>query len=179
MDPIGRFPKRSSRVNECILIGYHFDSNQIRAVPIKNKKCSTIAEAWIQLQSTFQKAGVSPKTYVLDNETSSDLLEASKNKNVDYQLVPPFKYRNNQAERATQTIKVHLKATLAGADPNFPLSEWYMLLTQTNVTLNLLRSSRTNPSLCVCTYTFGEFNFNDIPLALPGTKIVALISPEN
>ena len=46
MDLTGRFPKRSSRGNEYILVGYHFDANHIRGIPIKNRKGSTILEAW-------------------------------------------------------------------------------------------------------------------------------------
>jgi len=160
------------------LVGYHFDANHIRGIPIKNRKGSTILEAWKELQSTFEQAGIAPKTYVLDNETSGELLDAFKEQGVDYQLVPPYKHRNNLAERAIQTFKKHLKAALAGADPNFPLSEWDRLISQANITLNLLRSSRTNPRLSAHAYIFGEFNFNATPLAPPGTKIVAFISPE-
>ena len=93
-------------------------------------------------------------------------------------MVPPYKHRNNLAERAIQTFKKHLKAALAGADPNFPLSEWDRLISQTNITINLLRSSRTNPRLSAHAYVLGEFNFTATPLAPPGTKIVAFISPE-
>ena len=97
MDLTGRFRKRSIRRNEHVSLGCHLDANHIRVAPIKNRKGSTIAEAWKQLQSTFKKIGLAPKTYVLDNEISGDLLEAFKNQDVDYQIVTPFKHRNNQA----------------------------------------------------------------------------------
>ena len=35
IDLTGRFSKISSRGNEYILVGYHFDSNHIRVIPIK------------------------------------------------------------------------------------------------------------------------------------------------
>ena len=41
----GQFCKRSSRGNKYILVGYHFDDNYIRGIPIKNRKWSTILEA--------------------------------------------------------------------------------------------------------------------------------------
>ena len=69
MDLTGRSPKRSSRTNERVSVGFHLDANHVRVVPINNRKGSTIVESWKQLQLTFQKAGVSPKTHVLDNET--------------------------------------------------------------------------------------------------------------
>ena len=37
-----RFPKRSSRGNECILAGYHHDANCILGHPMKNRKGDTI-----------------------------------------------------------------------------------------------------------------------------------------
>ena len=43
MDLTGRFPKSSSRRNECMLVGYHFDANYIRVASIKKIKGPTIA----------------------------------------------------------------------------------------------------------------------------------------
>ena len=37
--------------------------------------------------------------YVLDNETSKDLIDVFNNEKLKYQLVTPYKYRNNIAER--------------------------------------------------------------------------------
>ena len=42
-DLTGRFPFRSSRGNEYILIGYHYDANATLAEPIKNMEAETIA----------------------------------------------------------------------------------------------------------------------------------------
>ena len=52
-----------------------------------------------------------------------------------------------------------------------------MLVEQTNITLNLLRSARTNSQLLAYTYMFGEFNFASTPLAPPGTKVMVHIKP--
>ena len=56
-------------------------------------------------------------------------------------------------------------------DPQFPLLEWDRLINQENVTLNLLRSDRTNSKLSAYAYIFGEFDFADTPMA----KVVAHI----
>ena len=56
----------------------------------------------------------------MDNEISAEILNALKQKEVNYQLVPPHTHRRNLAERAIQTYKNHLKAELANADPAFP-----------------------------------------------------------
>ena len=123
----------------------------------------------------FTLAGTAPNTYVMDNEISHEFTTALTSNNTTYQLVPPHTHRRNLAERGIQTYKNHFKAGLASVDPNFPLSEWDRLLEQANITLNFLRSSRSNPKLSAYTYIFGEFYFASTPLAPPGTKIVAHI----
>ena len=113
--------------------------------------------------------------YILDNEFSQELENALKLEKCNFQLVPPHAHRNNLAERAIQTWKSHFKAGLATCDPDFPLREWDRLIEQANITLNLLRSSRSNPKLSAWAFLFGEFNFNKTPLAPPGTRIIAHI----
>ena len=175
IDLTGRFPMRSSRGNQYILIGYHYDANCIHGIAIKNRKSATLTAAWQSLHDTFTKAGAAPNTYVMDNEISNDLKEALQTNDTTYQLVPPHSHRRNLAERAIQTWKNHFKAGLASLNPNFPLAEWDRLLHQANITLNLLRASRSNPKISAYTYVFGEFNFLATPLAPPGTKIVTHI----
>ena len=68
--------------------------------------------------------------------------------------------------------KGHFKSGLVGANPNFPLPEWDRFIPQANVTLNLLRSSRTNPKLSACACICGNFNSNATPMAPPGTKVL-------
>jgi len=178
MDLTGRFPKRSSCGNQYILVGYHYDGNCILGIPIKNRRGVTITEAWTSLHAMFKKSGAPPQTYVLDNEASKDLIESFDEEQINYQLVTPYKYRNNQAERAIQTFKAHFKLCLAMVDPNFLLSEWDRLIPQTNITLNLLRNARCNPKLSAYSYIFGTFNFMATPLAPPGTKVVAHTHPD-
>ena len=177
MDLTGRFPKRSSRGNQYILVAYHYDGNYIHGEAVKNRKGSSIAAAWVSIQSTFKSAGSSPTTYVLDNETSQDLLQAFEEEKISHQLVPPHKHRNNKAERAIQTFKSHFKSCLSGTDPNYPLSEWDRLIPQTNITLNLLRASRVNPKLSAYAFINGEYNYRATPMAPPGTKVLVYKHP--
>ena len=132
-DLTGRFPVRSSRGNEYILVGYHFDVNSQK----HGNTSTTNLHAW-----------------VLDNEVSSELKGAFRKNNTEFQLVPPYSHRRNIAERSIQTYKSYFKAGLATADPNFPLSEWDRLIPQANITLNLLRSARSNPALSAYAYIY-------------------------
>ena len=66
----GRFIYRLSRGNEHLLIAYHIDANVIWETPSKNRHAGTITEAWRILNGKFSAVGVTPNTYVMDNEES-------------------------------------------------------------------------------------------------------------
>ena len=88
-------------------------------------------------------------------------------------------HRINAAERAIRTYKNHLLAGIATCDPNYPITEWDRLLTQCNITLNLLRNSRANPKLSAYAYAYDQFDFNKTPLCPPGTKAIIHLKPGN
>jgi hypothetical protein len=178
MDLTGRFPYKSSRGNEYILIAYHYDSNAILGLPLKNRQAKTITTAWKSLQDKLIISGAAPSTWILDNETSHELQSAMTKYKTTFQFVPPHTHRANLAERAIQTFKGHFKAGLASVHPDFPISEWDRLLDQAFITLNLLRASRVNPKLSAYAYLFGNYDFNKNPLAPPGTKVMIHQKPE-
>jgi hypothetical protein len=70
-----------------------------------------------------------------------------KEDNVEYQLVPPHCHRRNAAERDIQTFKEQFVAGMASAEPHLLLHLWDRLLSQAEMTLNLLRTSRQHPQL--------------------------------
>ena len=76
------------------------------------------------------------------------------------------------------TFKAHFLAGLASCDPAFPIGEWDRLLDQTELTLNLLRTSRSNPRLSAHAFLNGIHDFNCEPLAPPGTKVVVHQKPQ-
>ena len=179
IDLTGRFPFQSSRGNNYILVGYHYDSNAILAEPLKNRTASEITKTWKIINSKYAQAGMQPNTYVLDNEISNELRQAFHKQQVTHKLVPPHTHRRNLAERAIQTFKHHFIAGLASVDPKFPVAEWDRLLPQAILTLNLLRTARINKNLSAHAYLFGEFNFQATPLAPPGTKVLIHTKPSN
>ena len=52
----------------------------------------------------------------LDNETSQELIEATEEKQLQYQLVPPGNHWTLPAEQAIQTFKNHFILILFGAN---------------------------------------------------------------
>ena len=71
--------------------------------PIRDRRGSTITEAWKVLHNQFKTAGPAPETYVIDNETSKDIMSAFEQEGIDYQLVTLYKHRNNKVERTIRT----------------------------------------------------------------------------
>ena len=140
----GSFPYQSSRGNEYIFVGFHYDANAILVEPIKNRQAGTLTDVWSKMNTRFVQAGVQPHTYMMDNEISKHMKDAFTRADIKYQLVPPYCHRVNAAERAIQTFKHHLNAGLATVDPDFSLREWDSLLPQGEPTLNLLRASQSN-----------------------------------
>lgn len=171
LDLTGRFPYRSSRGNQYILTVYDYDSNAILVKAIKNRQAETITTAWKFIVTKLEKQGIQPTIFIMDNEASEDLKCAMRTSHYNFQLVPPENHRKNAAERGIQTFKNHFLAGIASLPSDFPISEWDHLLEQAELSLLLLRSSRTNPQLSSYAYLNGNFDFNKTPLAPPGTKI--------
>ena len=171
-DQTGRFPYRSSRGNEYIMVMYDYDSNAILTTPLKNRQAKTLTDAWELFHQQLTQHGHPTKNFILDNECSTELKQALTKHNKKYELTPPNIHRRNAAERAIQTFKNHLMAGFTTCDKIFPLQEWDRLLPQAEITLNLLKTSRVNPKLSAYAYLFGNFDFNKTPLAPPGTKVL-------
>ena len=121
-----------------MLVGHHYDGNYIHGIPIMNIKGPTMTAAWKELNKVFKTSGAAHEACLLDNEKSKDLLDDFEEYKIVHQLLTPHKHRNNRAERDIHACKAHFKSCLAGTNPNFTLSEWYRLISQANVTVNLL-----------------------------------------
>jgi hypothetical protein len=62
-------------------------------------------------------------------------------------------------------------------DPYFPLHLWDRLLSQADMTFNLLRKSRQHPQLSAAAHYHGMIDYNKTTFALPGCKIIAHQKP--
>jgi hypothetical protein len=68
-------------------------------------------------------------------------------------------------------------AILFGADKEFPLGLWDLLLSQAESTLNMLRPSRMTPTVSAYTYLWGQHDYNANPFAPLGCKVKAHLVP--
>jgi hypothetical protein len=150
------------------MILYDHDSNAILSAPLKTRQAGELTTAWTSLHTKLQLNGYAPELHIIDNECADELKRAFTKYAVTFQRVPPHSHRRNAAERATQTWKNHFCSGLATCD----------LLSQANITLNLLRSSQQQPKLSAYACLNGNFDFNKSPLAPPGTRVVVHITPD-
>jgi hypothetical protein len=66
---------------------------------------------------------------------------------VPVSFVPPQTHRSNPAERAVRTGKTHLISVFSSTHPDFPDDLWDQLHPYAEITLNVMRSWRPDPSL--------------------------------
>jgi hypothetical protein len=170
LDQTGQFPTRSKRGNKYIMIMVEIDSSAILLEPMKSRKDSEMIRAYNALLQRLQRAGVSPKKHVMDNEVSETMKNHIRN-NCKLELVPPGCHRRNAAKVAIRNFKTHFLSVLAGVAGDFPPSLWDRLLPQTEITLNLLRQSNATPTVSAYAHLNGPFDYNKMPLAPMGCAV--------
>ena len=159
------------------LLLYHPDPNYIKIVPMTSKSTAAYKEAYLPAIEFFASKGFKPRFEVLDNVLSAELAEAMRSLDIQPRLVPPGNHRVNIAEREMRTAKNHLISIVASCDPQFPARAIPLLFPQAEMTLNMLRRSRVNPSISAYEQMHGPYDFNRTPMAPPGTRAVILDDP--
>jgi hypothetical protein len=172
-DLTGQFPVRSSKGNYYVMVCYVYDCNYVKVVQMKSRSASEWVKAYDHIHQELTAKGLNPKLQTLDNEASAALKNFFASNDVEYQLVPPHCHRRNTTERAIQTFEEHFLAGLSSVDPALPLHFWDRLLTQAEITLNLLRTSRLHPQLSAAAHFHGLVDYNKTYFAPPGCKIIA------
>ena len=76
-------------------------------------------------------------------------------------------YLHSAAESGISTFKYQEIAGLWSIDPDLPMKNWYHLLEQLYITLNLLYPSILNPNLSVYAQLNGTSDYNMTPVPLP------------
>jgi hypothetical protein len=137
-DQTGWFPKKLLKGNQYIMVLTESDSDIILVGAMKNRTSGEMIRSYQALIDRLHAANIVPKHHILDNECSKEFKTTIKNNNMTYQLVLPHDHRRNKAEKAIQIFKDHFVAILCGADKEFPLTLWDLLLPQAEATLNML-----------------------------------------
>ena len=103
-------PITSIRVNKYILIMHVYDYNAILSSPLKSSFVSHILKSYTKQVEHLTNIGYIQRVHWLDNESSASLNKYKKQKDIEYQLVPPHIHRVNAAERAIRTCKYYRKS---------------------------------------------------------------------
>ena len=177
-DMTGALPHMSLEGNLYYLIAYIYDMNAILAKPMKSNNSADIIAAFEDIFSELKDKGYKPKLNVSDNQSATQIKQFLAANDCEWQFVEPHNHRVNAAERAIQTFKNHFISGLCCSDSEFPLQLWDQLTEQAEITLNLLRPSRRDPSKSAYEDLNGApFDFNKTPLAPPGTRAVVYDHP--
>jgi hypothetical protein len=94
-DQTGIFPVVSSKGNKYIMVLYDYDSNAILAQPIKDRTAPELLRAFQVMDQELVARGLKPKLMKLDTEASKLLKTYLHQKNITFQLVPPYIHRRN------------------------------------------------------------------------------------
>jgi len=70
-DQPGKFPTKSSKGNQYIMVIAELDSNAILFEPVRSKAAGDMVNAWQHTIDRLKKCGITPKYQVLDNEISA------------------------------------------------------------------------------------------------------------
>jgi len=177
MDETGKFPMQSKSGALYVLIMYCYDSNYIHMEPVNSRSGPEMAEAFERGISLFKERDRLPTIERLDNECSEVLRKAIKKYDITIELAPPGIHRTNLAERAIRTAKNHVVSTIATTDKNFSLELWDETIPQAEITLNLMRGCRDNPSISAYEAVRGPFDLSKHPMAPVGMKVVVHEKP--
>jgi len=177
-DATGALPVVSLEGNQYYFIAYDYDTNAILAEPLRSVKDADIIAAFEKIFQELKSKGYKPALNITDNQATTPLKAYLTKEDCQWQFVEPTNHRVNAAERAIQTFKNHVISELCTTDVAFPLQLWDQLTEQAIITLNLLRTSRIDPTKSAYHQLHGHrYDWNKWPMAPPGTRALLLIDP--
>jgi hypothetical protein len=193
-DAAGPFPVRAHSGAIYQIIFYSEDLNFIHIETTKSRSGADLLAALQRAVKFFSDRGASPslihqlksdstttnvKIVRMDNECSELTKAWLATTDITLELTPVAQHRSNKAERAIRTWKNHFLATLAGIDPECPLSLWENFIEQAELTLNLMRESPASSTMSAFESLCGKFDVNATPIAPLGMKVLVHDTPEN
>jgi hypothetical protein len=177
-DNTGQFPVRSSSGSNYVAVSYCGEGNYIHVEPLQSTSAADSIQCHHNTIAFYRGCHIEPSFLRLDNQTSTDLEMYLKNvAKVNFQYIAPHNHRVNKAERAIRTWKNHFIAILATADPAFPITLWDKLLFQSELTLNLLRTSGSTPHISAYHQLHGKYDYSSHPIGPLGCKVLVFEPP--
>ena len=142
-DASGRVSVQSKHGSNYLFVSVY--KNYIHLQGLHSRNATEYIRVFTDTLEFYKLKGFQPATQIIDNETSQLLENFLREKQIQFQYVPPDNHRANKAERAVQDAKNHLIAGLSTTHKDFPEYLWEDLLEQAEITLNLLRPFGPDP----------------------------------
>eukprot|EP00804_Cyclotella_cryptica_P021893 CCRYP_000851-RA/>CCRYP_000851-RA protein AED:0.26 eAED:0.15 QI:0/0/0/1/0/0.33/3/0/868 len=177
-DATGALPAVSLDGNQYYFIAYAYDPNYVFAIPIHNLRDETILKAFDEVFQELKTKGLKPTFNVTDNQAAQSIKTYLTNVQTKWQFVEPNNHQVNAAERQFKLIKTTSSVVCALQTRIGHLQLWDTLTQQALITLNLLRTSRIDPTKSAYHQLHGHrYDWNAHPLSPPGTKAIIYESP--
>ena len=161
---MGQFPIRSRSDHHYIMLAFHCDSNVILIELFQSRHERHHIASYSRIMTLLQERVHAVDLQVLDNKVSKEYCRViTQTRKATLQLVPPDVHRRNAAERAIRTFKAEFLAIIAGLDRDFSSSLWDTLLTQTELTLNILLQVTLAPDISAWEYYNSPINYDATP----------------
>ena len=114
----------------------------------------------------------------MDNEISGEVEKFTASQQTNLQYSPPGRHCA-PAKKAVKTYKSCFESVAASLPSTFPILYWCHLLEQIDLAVNIVRLCRQNPMLFALAATEGEFHYDSMQIAPPGTDMLMYVCPEN
>ena len=101
------------------MVAYVWDANAILAAPIRNRSKATLVESYSMIYDQLKTVGLQPKFQICDNECPKVFCRFLKKRDIQLQLIPPYKHQMKPDEKDIDTYKSHFLLGLASLPPNF------------------------------------------------------------
>jgi hypothetical protein len=155
---MGNFLFMSYDGSVCCLVLYHYNSNAIMATPITGLDNVCIFNAYKPNFDELKSKGYKPILNVMDNQATKYIKNFLTKEECKLQLPEPHNHKVNAAKQAIQTFKDAFIAALATTDRNFPLRLWDKLMMQVVNTLNMMCTSRIDPTISAYEVLHGPYD---------------------
>jgi len=136
-------------------------------------------EAFQKAFETLENRGLKPTLNITYNQAVTPIKSFLARKDCKWHVVEPSNHRVNSAERAIQTFKNHFISRLCATDENWPPQLRDQLTHQAIITLNLLHTSRIDPTKSAYEQIHGaKYDWNKHPMPPPWTRDIVYEAPD-
>ena len=141
-----KLPLQSSRGHNYVFILYDYDYNAIMSVALKYLQAKSIVDTLQHFFDQLKDNGYTPELHIINNECSDLFKNSFQNITLASNVLPSHSNRQNLSEHAIQTWKHNLISGISTCDTDLHPAEWYHLMHQWDITINLLRYSQHQPN---------------------------------